>query len=124
MKGGIQASDAEHFPHARSEWGDNTTVDRVSERTLMPRAGGGKAMKMYDIYRGREVAACVRLHDGGRIEWAYRQERSDGEGFWWNTDEQRLIEELIRDFPQRPVLAVSAFTIRQRWDVSVRVTSE
>jgi len=71
-------------------------------------------MKMYDIYRGQEVAACVRLQDGGQMAWAYRQEPSDGQGFWWNSDDQHLIEELIRDFPQRLVLAVSEFTIRQR----------
>ena len=71
-------------------------------------------MKLYDVYRGGEVIACVRMREGGWMEWASRQGPSDGEGVWWSTDDLRLIEELIRDFPQRSVLAVSAFTIRQR----------
>jgi hypothetical protein len=71
------------------------------------------AMRTYDVYRGQEVTACVRIRECGQIEWAYRQEPFDWQGFWWSNDDKLLIEELIQDFPHRETLTVSEFTIRR-----------
>jgi hypothetical protein len=76
--------------------------------------GSTTAMRTYDVYRNEEVTACVRIRECGLIEWAYRQEPFDWQGFWSSNDDKRLIEELIQDFPERETLTVSAFTIRRR----------
>jgi hypothetical protein len=71
-------------------------------------------MRMYDVYRHHDLIARVRIGEMGTIEWAYRQEHGNWQGFWWSNDVKILIEELIQDFPDRKELAVSEFTIRRR----------
>jgi hypothetical protein len=56
----------------------------------------------------------MRVLESGQIEWAYRQEQPDWQGFWWSNDVKFLIEELIQEFPTREELAVAEFTIRRR----------
>jgi hypothetical protein len=71
-------------------------------------------MRIYDVYRYQDLTACMRVLESGQIEWAYRQESYDWQGFWWSNDIKCLIEELIQEFPNRKEWAVSEFTIRRR----------
>ncbi len=72
-----------------------------------------KSMRTYDVYRYEDLVARVRILDSGTIEWAYRQEHADWQGFWWSNDGKFLIEEVIQNFPNRQELAVSVFTLRR-----------
>jgi hypothetical protein len=71
-------------------------------------------MRTYDVYRHHDLVARVRILENGKIEWAYRQEQGDWQGFWWSNDSKLLIEKLIQDFPRRRVLDVSEFTMRRQ----------
>jgi len=72
-----------------------------------------KSMRTYDVYRYEDLVARVCILDSGTIEWVFRQEHADWQGFWWNNDGKFLIEDVIQDFPDRQELAVAMFTIRR-----------
>jgi hypothetical protein len=71
-------------------------------------------MRMYDVYRHDELVARVRILATGKIEWAYRQEHGNWQGFWWSNDIKLLIEQLIQQYPRRRHLEISEFRLRRR----------
>jgi hypothetical protein len=70
-------------------------------------------MRMYDVYRHNDLVARVRILESGKIEWAYRQEHGDWQGFWWSNDIKSTIDELIRRYPDLEELVVSEFRLRR-----------
>jgi hypothetical protein len=70
-------------------------------------------MKMYDVYRYKDLTARVRVLDSGKIEWAYRQTQGDWQGFWWSNDIKSTIEQFIKQFPDLEELVISEFTLQR-----------
>jgi len=70
-------------------------------------------MRIYNVYRYENLVARVRILENGTIEWAYGQEHSNWQGFWWHNDGKFLIEDVIQHFPDRQELAVAMFTMRR-----------
>jgi hypothetical protein len=68
---------------------------------------------MYDVYRHNDLVARVRILESGKIEWAYRQEHGDWQGFWWSNDIKSTIDELIRRYPDLEELVVSEFRLQR-----------
>jgi hypothetical protein len=70
-------------------------------------------MRMYDVYRHHDLVARVRIGDTGTIEWAYRQEHGNWQGFWWSNDIKATIDQMLKQYPELEELVVSEFTLRQ-----------
>jgi hypothetical protein len=70
-------------------------------------------MRMYDVYRYKDLVARVRILESGKIEWAYRQARGRWQGFWWSNDIKNTMEEFIKRYPDFEELVVAEFTLRQ-----------
>jgi hypothetical protein len=70
-------------------------------------------MRMYDVYRYNDLVARVRILERGKIEWAYRQEHGNWQGFWWSKDIRLTIEQFIQRYPELEELVVSEFTLRR-----------
>jgi hypothetical protein len=70
-------------------------------------------MRMYDVYRYDYLVARVRVRENGKIEWAYRQEQGDWQGFWWDNDVKRNIDKILQQYPELDELEVSHFTLRR-----------
>jgi hypothetical protein len=70
-------------------------------------------MRMYDVYRYNDLVARVRILESGKIEWAYRQEHGNWQGFWWSNDIRLTIEQFIQRYPELEELVVSEFTLRR-----------
>jgi hypothetical protein len=70
-------------------------------------------MRMYDVYRYNDLVARVRILERGKIEWAYRQEHGNWQGFWWSNDIRLTIEQFIQRYPELEELVVSEFTLRR-----------
>lgn len=70
-------------------------------------------MRMYDVYRYNNLVARVRILETGKIEWAYRQEHINWQGFWWSNDIRLTIEQFIQRYPELEELVVSEFTLRR-----------
>jgi hypothetical protein len=68
---------------------------------------------MYDVYRYDDLVARVRVRENGKIEWAYRQEQGDWQGFWWDNDVKRNIDKILQQYPELDELEVSHFTLRR-----------
>jgi hypothetical protein len=68
---------------------------------------------MYDVYRYDDLVARVRVRENGKIEWAYRQEQGDWQGFWWDNDVKRNIDKILQQYPKLDELEVSHFTLRR-----------
>ena len=71
-------------------------------------------MKMYEVYRGQELKACIRIWGTDEIEWAYRPQEAEWNGFWWGNDVKWAIEQMIQEYPDREEFPISDFTIRRR----------
>jgi hypothetical protein len=72
-----------------------------------------KAMKLYDVYRHKDLIARVRVLKSGKIEWAYRQEQGDWQGFWWSNDVKLTIEQFLKHYPDFEELVVLEFTLHR-----------
>lgn len=70
-------------------------------------------MRLYDVYRHDDLVARVRILENGKIEWAYRQEHGNWQGFWWSNDMKSILEQLIQQYPSRKRLAISEFRLRR-----------
>ena len=70
-------------------------------------------MRMYDVYRYDDLVARVRVRAGGKIEWAYRQEAGNWQGFWWSNDIKCTIDEIIDKYQELEELVVAEFTLRR-----------
>jgi hypothetical protein len=70
-------------------------------------------MRMYDVYRYNDLVARVRILENGKIEWAYRQEHGNWQGFWWSNAIKNTMEEFIKRYPDFEELVVAEFTLRQ-----------
>jgi hypothetical protein len=70
-------------------------------------------MRIYDVYRCDDLVARVRVLDNGKIEWSYRQESGDWQGFWWCNETKSIIDEIIEQYPGLEVLVVSEFKVRK-----------
>jgi hypothetical protein len=70
-------------------------------------------MRMYDVYRHKDLTARVRILESGKIEWAYRQAHGSWQGFWWSNDIKFTIEEFIKHYPDFEELVVAEFTLRR-----------
>jgi hypothetical protein len=70
-------------------------------------------MRMYDVYRYDDLVARVRVRDRGKIEWAYRQEEGNWQGFWWCNDVKGTIDEIIQKYQELEELVVAEFTLRR-----------
>jgi hypothetical protein len=68
---------------------------------------------MYDVYRYDDLVARVRVRGSGKIEWAYRQEEGNWQGFWWSNDIKGTIDEIIQKYQELEELVVSEFTLRR-----------
>jgi hypothetical protein len=73
-------------------------------------------MRRYDVYRHSDCVARVRILNGGTIEWVYRQEPGDWQGFWWINDVKLTIEQALLHWPERQDLAIAEFTLRRCGD--------
>jgi hypothetical protein len=71
-------------------------------------------MRIYDVYRGQELKACIRIWDSEEIEWAYYPQVAEWSGFWWSNDTKVAIEHMIRAHPHVEEFPVQDFTIRRR----------
>jgi hypothetical protein len=67
-------------------------------------------MRMYDVYRVRDLDACVCIHHDGQKTWEFTPE---WQGFWVN-DHKMDIERAIDICPNYDELTLSGFTIRRR----------
>jgi hypothetical protein len=72
-----------------------------------------RSMRMYDVYRHEDPTARVRILESGTIEWAYRQEQGDWQGFWWSNEIKLTIEQFIKQYSDLEELVVSEFTLRR-----------
>jgi hypothetical protein len=72
-----------------------------------------KSMRMYDVYRHKNLVARVRIRENGKIEWAYCQEQGKCQGLWWSNDSKITIEEFIKHYPDLEELVVAEFTLRR-----------
>jgi hypothetical protein len=70
-------------------------------------------MRIYDVYRYTDLVARVRILESGKIQWAYRQEHGNWQGFWWSNDIRSTIEQFIQRYPELEELVVSEFTLRR-----------
>jgi hypothetical protein len=70
-------------------------------------------MRIYDVYRYNDLVARVRILERGKIQWAYRQEHGNWQGFWWSNDIRSTIEQFIQQYPELEELVVSEFTLRR-----------
>jgi hypothetical protein len=70
-------------------------------------------MRIYDVYRYNDLVARVRILERGKIQWAYRQEHGNWQGFWWSNDIRSTIEQFIQRYPELEELVVSEFTLRR-----------
>ena len=70
-------------------------------------------MRTYDVYRHNDLVARIRIRESGKIEWAYRQEQGDWQGFWWSNDVKSTIDDIIRRYPDLEELNVSDFILRR-----------
>jgi hypothetical protein len=70
-------------------------------------------MRLYDVYRYEDFVARVRILESGKIEWAYRQEHGNWQGFWWSNSIKNTMEEFIKRYPDFEELVVAEFTLRQ-----------
>ena len=70
-------------------------------------------MRMYDVYRYDDLVARVRVRARGKIEWAYRQETGNWQGFWWSNDIKCTIDEIIDKYQELEELVVAEFTLRR-----------
>jgi hypothetical protein len=68
-------------------------------------------MRIYDVYRYNELVARVRVLERGKIEWAYRQENGNWQGFWWSNDIKLTMEQFIQGYPALEELVVAEFTL-------------
>jgi len=68
---------------------------------------------MYDVYRYDDLVARVRVRARGKIEWAYRQETGNWQGFWWSNDIKCTIDEIIDKYQELEELVVAEFTLRR-----------
>jgi hypothetical protein len=75
-------------------------------------------MKLYDVYRYDDLVARVRILGNGTIEWAYRQEHGNWQGFWWSNESKHTIEEFITNYPFFVELVVAEFSLYQCTHVS------
>jgi hypothetical protein len=73
---------------------------------------------MYDVYRYNDLVARARILENGNIEWAYRQEYGNWQGFWWSNPIKNTMEEFIIRYPDFEELVVAEFTLRQCEDKS------
>jgi hypothetical protein len=71
-------------------------------------------MRIYDVYRGKHIRACIRIWDSDEIEWTYRPEVAEWEGFWWSNDTKSEIERMIKEYPHLVEFPVSEFRIMLR----------
>jgi hypothetical protein len=72
----------------------------------------GGAMRIYDVYRGRELKACIRVWNTGEIDWAYYPQAAEWNGFWWSNDIKSAIEHIIREYPTLDEFPMTDFVIR------------
>ena len=70
-------------------------------------------MRIYDVYRHKELVARLRILESGKIEWAYCEARGKWQGFWWSNEIKSTIEEFIKHYPDLDELVVSEFTLRR-----------
>ena len=82
-------------------------------------------MRMYDVYRHDDLVARVRILESGKIEWAYRQQQGNWQGFWWSNDIKRNLEDLILEYPNRNTIVMSEFRLRRirNWSLANSVNS-
>ena len=71
-------------------------------------------MRLYDVYQGDDAKACIRMWGTGEIEWAYRAEQGDWQGFWWSNEVKSAIEHIIREYPKLDEFPIADFVIRLR----------
>jgi len=55
-------------------------------------------MRIYDVYRGQELKACICVWNTGEIDWAYYSEKAEWNGFWWSNDIKSAIEHVIQEY--------------------------
>ena len=70
-------------------------------------------MRTYDVFRRKDLVARVRIGESGIIEWAYRQEQGEWQGFWWNNTIKSNIDQIIAQYPELQELEMSHFTLRR-----------
>jgi hypothetical protein len=70
-------------------------------------------MRTYDVYRHNDLVARIRILESGKVEWAYRQEPGDWQGFWWSNDVKSIIDEIIHRYSDLEELNVSDFILRR-----------
>ena len=70
-------------------------------------------MKLYDVYRYNDLVARVRIIESGKIEWAYRQEHGNWQGFWWSNNTKFIIDQIIQQYQDLEELVVSEFRLRR-----------
>jgi hypothetical protein len=68
-------------------------------------------MRTYDVYRYNDLVARIRILDSGKIEWAYRQNQGNWQGFWWSNETKFTIDEIIKLYPDIEELDISEFRI-------------
>ncbi len=68
-------------------------------------------MRIYDVVRGTEYHATVRVQGDGQKVWTFDLQWKD---FWVNADKQKMIEQAIDHDPNAAILCVEGFTIKQR----------
>jgi hypothetical protein len=71
-------------------------------------------MRIYDVYRGEELKACIRLWSSGEMDWAYRPLEAEWNGFWWSNEVKSAIEYMIRSHPKVDEFPIVDFMIRLR----------
>jgi hypothetical protein len=69
-------------------------------------------MRIYDVYHGRDIKACLYIQDDGQKKWDFSPD--EWRGFWWGDDSKTAIERAVEQYPNQDEFTFSVFTIRQR----------
>jgi hypothetical protein len=71
-------------------------------------------MRVYDVYRCRELKACIRVWNTGEIDWAYYPQAAEWNGLWRSNDIKAAIEHVIREYPTLNEFPMTDFVVRLR----------
>jgi hypothetical protein len=71
-------------------------------------------VRLYDVYRGEELQAAIRIWDNNEIEWAYWPQRGEWNSFWWSNGVKSAIEHIVREYPHLEEFPFIDFIVRRR----------
>jgi hypothetical protein len=71
-------------------------------------------MKIYDVYQGQDLKACIRLWGTAKIEWTYQPHEAASNEFGWSYEDKQAIEDIILTYPHLEEFPLGSFIVRLR----------